>query len=148
MIDVKALLEKKAAEGKAASEHKVGTHFGQRVPLMDCLKKKVVEERIGNFMAKKENMPKMPVADMSVPKMDPVKQFFEDRQYDDKPFKLEGPANMASVQKVIREEQSDEFMHKDDNTRTFNVIKEHDRMPHPYDEFYRRKRDEDDRPRI
>ena len=148
MIDVKALLEKKAAEGKAASNQKVNKTFCESVRLVDGLKKKVVDDRIGKFLAKPENMPKMPTVNITVPKIDPIKQFFEDRQYDDKPFNLEGPANMASVQKVIREEQSDEFMHKDDNTRTFNVIKEHDRMPHPYDEFYRRKRDEDDRPRI
>ena len=148
MIDFTAVLAKKAAEGKVASNQKVNKTFCESVRLVDGLKKKVVDDRIGKFMAKPENMPKMPTVNISVPKLDPVKQFFDDRQYDDKPFKLDGPANMAAVQKVIREEQDDEFMHRDDNTKTFNIFKENDRIPHPYDEFYRRKRDEDDRPHI
>lgn len=84
----------------------------------------------------------MPHANLNIPNVNRIKAFLEDREYDGVPFKLEGPANMAAVQKILRKEQSDEYMHRDDNTKTFNIIKETDN-PHPYDAYYQRKRQDE-----
>ena len=70
----------------------------------------------------------MPHANLNIPKVDRIKQFFEDRQYDDVPFKLEGPANMRAVQ--------------DENMKTFNIINETNNQ-HPYDAYFQRKRPDD-----
>lgn len=84
----------------------------------------------------------MPHANLNIPKVDRIKQFFEDRQYDDVPFKLEGPANMRAVQEVLRKEQDDEYMHRDENMKTFNIINETNNQ-HPYDAYFQRKRPDD-----
>jgi hypothetical protein len=89
--------------------------------------------------AENQTVDAMPHANLSIPKVNRIKQFFEDRQYDDVPFKLEGPANMRAVQEVLRKEQDDEYMHRDENMKTFNIINETNNQ-HPYDAYFQRKR--------
>ena len=84
----------------------------------------------------------MPHANISIPKMDAIKNFFEDREYDGKPVKIDGIPSMAAVNKMIREEQNEEFMHRDDKLQTFHFVKETNNL-HPYDAYFQRKREND-----
>lgn len=102
------------------------------------LKKKEDECRRSENQVRKP----MPRANINIPKTDRIKAFFEDREYDGVPFKLEGQANMRAVCDTLRKEQSDEYMHRDDNTTTFNIIKETNN-PHPYDAYFQRKRQDE-----
>ena len=99
------------------------------------LKKKKLEA----IAAENQVVDEMPHAHISIQPMNAVKSFFEDREYDDVPFKLDGPANMKSVQDILRKEQGDEYMHRDENIQTFNIINE-TKNPHPYDAYFQRKR--------
>ena len=103
------------------------------------LKKKVDEGR----RSERQTLPPIPNAKIEMKPMDAVKNFLEDRQYDDQPFKLEGPASLGSVQKILREEQPDEYMHNDDVKKTFNIVKETNTNPHPYADYFKRKPKDD-----
>ncbi len=144
MIDLKEILRKKSEEGKKSASQPVCKSFFPRVDTVENLKRKVIEGKVSEYIRKtvKQEMPK---ADISVPKMDAVKQFFADREYDDKPFNLEGLANMSSVRDVLAKEQSEEYMHGDEKTQTFHVINEITNSKHPYDAYFQRKRDNNER---
>lgn len=90
-----------------------------------------------------QKLPEMPTVHITIPKMDPIKQFFEDREYDGEPFKLEGTPNIDAVMKVLREEQADEYMHDDDKRQTFHMISENSNNKHPYDAYFQRKRNDE-----
>ena len=144
MIDFDALLKKKEAEGRQSGYSAVearGIASSDMTFYNALLKHKEIK---GKLAERQKPLPPMPHANLKVPQMDAVKNFFDDRQYDDKPYDLEGPANMASVASTIRKEQSDEFMHGDENTRTFTMLKESNQTnPHPYAEYFKReKKDE------
>ncbi len=102
------------------------------------LKKKVAECKA----SEKQQLPGMPRANISVPKLDRLKQFFEDREYDDTPVKVEGVPTMSKAMEMIRAEQGDEYMHRDDNLKTFNIINETNNK-HPYDAYFQRKREDE-----
>jgi hypothetical protein len=139
MIDFKALLRKKEDEGRQSGYSAVearGVASSDQTFYNALLKHKEIKAKVAE---KQKPLPPMPHADLKVPQMDAVKNFFDDRQYDDKPYDLDGPANMAAVVNTIRKEQGDEFMHSDENTRTFSVIKETNTNPHPYAEYFKRE---------
>jgi hypothetical protein len=102
------------------------------------IKKKEAERRASEG----QRLPDMPRANLSVPKMDRLKNFFEDREYDDIPVKVEGMPSMSKAMAMIRAEQGDEYMHSDDNIKTFNIINETNNQ-HPYDAYFQRKRQDE-----
>jgi hypothetical protein len=102
------------------------------------LKKKEADCR----MSEKQQLPGMPRANISVPKLDRLKQFFEDREYDDTPVKVEGMPTLSKAMDMVRAEQCDEYMHRDDNIKTFNMINETNNT-HPYDVYFQRKREDE-----
>lgn len=139
MIDFDALLKRKEEEGRRSgySDREArGIASSDDTFYKALLKHKEIKGRVSE---KQKPLPPMPHANLAVPQMDAVKNFFEDRQYDDKPFKLDGPANMSAVDGVIRKEQDQEFLHGDDNTSTFAMLKESTTTnPHPYAEYFKR----------
>lgn len=102
------------------------------------LRKKEAECRA----SEKRQLHGMPRANLAVPKLDRLKQFFEDREYDDTPIKVDGAPTMSKAIEMIRAEQSDEYMHREDNIKTFNMINETNNT-HPYDVYYQRKREDE-----
>ena len=141
MIDLKEILKKKTEEGKKAAEQKVEKTFFPKVDPIEKIKQKVIDGKVSEYY-KKVVKAEMPRANITVPKMDAVKQFFADREYDDKPFNLEGSANMSAVRNVLAKEQSDEYMHGDEKTQTFHMINEITNSKHPFDAYFHRKRED------
>lgn len=138
MINFDELLRKKEAEGRASgydARTARGTASSSETFYNSLIKKKELE---GALAQQQDKPTPMPHANLSVPQMDRVKQFFADREYDGVPFKLDGSPNMDAVMDVIRKEQENEYMHRDEKTQTFHIVKENNNQ-HPYDAYFQRK---------
>lgn len=134
MIDLVAVLRNKINEGNRSMEQSIPVMETANVDLVHCINNKLNEQKNAEHQKQFE----MPRANLDVTKVDRLKQFIADRSYDDAEFKLDNPLSMRTIQEIIRKEQSEEYLHNDDNRKTFNVINETNNQ-HPYDAFFQRK---------
>jgi len=103
---------------------------------LDRLNKKKEEARL----AAAQPLPVLPRKEIKVDKVDPYRAFVEDRIYDKDLTGGEDLPNMHTVQRMLRQEQKEEFVDRDENLKTINFVRETDNK-HPYDEYFERRRD-------
>ena len=103
---------------------------------LELLKRKKDEARI----AAAQPLPVLPRKEIKVEKVDQYRAFVEDRIYDQELTGGEDLPNMHTVQRMLRQEQKEEFVDRDENIKTINFVRETDNK-HPYDELFERKRE-------
>ena len=87
-------------------------------------------------------LPVLPRKVIKIEKVDPYRAFVDDRVYDKELTGGEDLPNMHTVQRLLRKEQKEEFVDREENLKTLNFVRETDDR-HPYDTYFERRRDDE-----